>query len=203
MNHSNLILGFSFNKFREKPKWILNLIIWLTVVVVSVWLSFSFSDFAEQITKNNPNANIDQINAIIGPVQFISGIVGSLLSLLFSWLIVLAIARIFKSEIRKRSIFAGTLFALLVSSSIALVVLAIQIITGLDLNQYKLTSLNIFDKGNKVLGAFDLQTLVSGYLFTLLLYKTCGLTGKVSIIFGIALVVLSIIFILISVTIQP
>lgn len=103
---------------------------------------------------------MDQVKAILGPVQIISGIVGTLFTLLFSWLIVLAIARIFKSDVRKRSIFAGTLFALLISSSIALVVILIQIIVGLDLIQYKITSLNIFDKGNKILGAFDLQTFI-------------------------------------------
>lgn len=146
---------------------------------------------------------MDQVKAILGPVQIISGIVGTLFTLLFSWLIVLAIARIFKSDVRKRSIFAGTLFALLISSSIALVVILIQIIVGLDLIQYKITSLNIFDKGNKILGAFDLQTFISRYLFTLLLYKTCRLSGKVSIIFGVVFVVLSIVFPLIGAAMQP
>lgn len=203
MEHSNLILGSTFSKFREQPKWVLNLIIWIIIVVASVWLSFSFSNITEQITQKNPNADMDQVKAILGPVQIISGIVGTLFTLLFSWLIVLAIARIFKSDVRKRSIFAGTLFALLISSSIALVVILIQIIVGLDLIQYKITSLNIFDKGNKILGAFDLQTFISGYLFTLLLYKTCRLSGKVSIIFGVVFVVLSIVFPLIGAAMQP
>ena len=64
----------------------------------------------------------------MGPVSAITSILGSLFTLLFSWLIVLAIARIFKSQVRKRSIFAGTVFALLVSSCIALVVTLIQVI---------------------------------------------------------------------------
>ena len=170
----------------------LNLIIWLIVVSASIWLTVSFSDFAGQLTNNNPGADMKKADAIMGPVSAITSILGSLFTLLFSWLIVLAIARIFKSQVRKRSIFAGTLFALLVSSCIALVVTLIQVIVGLDLVQYSITSLNIFDKGNKVLGAFNLQTLISGYLFTLLLYKTCRLSGKVSIIFGVVFVVLSI-----------
>lgn len=192
MDQSNLILGSTFSKFREQPKWVLNLIIWLIVVSASIWLTVSFSDFTSQLTNNNPNADMKKADAIMGPVSAITSILGSLFTLLFSWLIVLAIARIFKSQVRKRSIFAGTLFALLVSSCIALVVTLIQVIVGLDLVQYSITSLNIFDKGNKVLGAFNLQTLISGYLFTLLLYKTCRLSGKVSIIFGVVFVVLSI-----------
>lgn len=192
MDQSNLILGSTFSKFREQPKWVLNLIIWLIVVSASIWLTVSFSDFTSQLTNNNPNADMKKADAIMGPVSAITSILGSLFTLLFSWLIVLAIARIFKSQVRKRSIFAGTVFALLVSSCIALVVTLIQVIVGLDLVQYSITSLNIFDKGNKVLGAFNLQTLISGYLFTLLLYKTCRLSGKVSIIFGVVFVVLSI-----------
>ncbi|MEL0539302.1 YIP1 family protein [Staphylococcus debuckii] len=192
MDQSNLILGSTFSKFREQPKWVLNLIIWLIVVSVSIWLTVSFSDFTGQLTNNNPGADMKKADAIMGPVSAITSILGSLFTLLFSWLIVLAIARIFKSQVRKRSIFAGTVFALLVSSCIALVVTLIQVIVGLDLVQYSITSLNIFDKGNKVLGAFNLQTLISGYLFTLLLYKTCRLSGKVSIIFGVVFVVLSI-----------
>ncbi|GEP84829.1 Yip1 domain [Staphylococcus piscifermentans] len=192
MDQSNLILGSTFSKFREQPKWALNLIIWLIVISASIWLTFSFSDVTGQLTQANPDADMDKAKAIMGPVSIITSIFGSLFTLLFSWLIVLAIARIFKSQVRKRSIFAGTLFALLVSSCIALVVTLIQVIVGLDLVQYSITSLNIFDKGNKVLGAFNLQTLISGYLFTLLLYKTCRLSGKVSIIFGVVFVVLSI-----------
>lgn len=192
MDQSNLILGSTFSKFREQPKWALNLIIWLIVISASIWLTFSFSDVTGQLTQANPDADMDKAKAIMGPVSIITSIFGSLFTLLFSWLIVLAIARIFKSQVRKRSIFAGTVFALLVSSCIALVVTLIQVIVGLDLVQYSITSLNIFDKGNKVLGAFNLQTLISGYLFTLLLYKTCRLSGKVSIIFGVVFVVLSI-----------
>lgn len=80
---------------------------------------------------------------------------------------------------------------MLISSIVALIVLAIQVIVGLDIVNVSITSLNIFDQGNKILGVFNLQTLLSGYLFGLLLYKTCKLSGRVSIIFGIFLVIIT------------
>ena len=58
MDQSNLILGSTFSKFREQPKWVLNLIIWLIVVSVSIWLTVSFSDFTGQLTNNNPGADM-------------------------------------------------------------------------------------------------------------------------------------------------
>ncbi|MHD0396801.1 hypothetical protein ACY2DA_02820 [Staphylococcus simulans] len=128
----------------------------------------------------------------MGPVSIVGGIFTQLFYLLFAYLIVWAIARIFKSNVKKKSIFAGTLFALLISSLVTLIVLAIQVIVGLDITKLSITSLNVFNPDNKVLGTFNLQTLLSGYLFGLLLYKTCKLSGKVSIIFGVALVVITI-----------
>ncbi|RIN74184.1 YIP1 family protein [Staphylococcus simulans] len=205
MENSNLLLGDAFSKFRERPKWALNLIIWIVVVIGSLWLTFAFSDWTEIMKQTNPNmsqAQIEQARSFMGPVTVIGGLFSQLFYLLIAFLIVWAIARIFKSDVKKKSIFAGTLFALLISSLVALIVLAIQVIVGLDIVKISITSLNIFDPGNKVLGVFNLQTLLSGYLFSLLLYKTCKLSGKVSIIFGIALVIISIVFGLIGASVQ-
>lgn len=205
MENSKLLLGDAFSKFRERPKWALNLIIWIVVVIGSLWLTFAFSDWTEIMKQTNPNmsqAQIEQARSFMGPVTVIGGLFSQLFYLLIAFLIVWAIARIFKSDVKKKSIFAGTLFALLISSLVALIVLAIQVIVGLDIVKISITSLNIFDPGNKVLGVFNLQTLLSGYLFSLLLYKTCKLSGKVSIIFGIALVIISIVFGLIGASVQ-
>lgn len=205
MENSNLLLGDAFSKFRERPKWALNLIIWIVVVIGSLWLTFAFSDWTEIMKQTNPNMSqvqIEQARSFMGPVTVIGGLFSQLFYLLIAFLIVWAIARIFKSDVKKKSIFAGTLFALLISSLVALIVLAIQVIVGLDIVKISITSLNIFDPGNKVLGVFNLQTLLSGYLFSLLLYKTCKLSGKVSIIFGIALVIISIVFGLIGASVQ-
>ncbi|MDY5061027.1 YIP1 family protein [Staphylococcus simulans] len=205
MENSKLLLGDAFSKFRERPKWALNLIIWIVVVIGSLWLTFAFSDWTEIMKQTNPNMSqtqIEQARSFMGPVTVIGGLFSQLFYLLIAFLIVWAIARIFKSDVKKKSIFAGTLFALLISSLVALIVLAIQVIVGLDIVKISITSLNIFDPGNKVLGVFNLQTLLSGYLFSLLLYKTCKLSGKVSIIFGIVLVIISIVFGLIGASVQ-
>lgn len=205
MENSNLLLGDSFSKFRERPKWILNLIIWIVVVIGSLWLTFAFSDWTELMKQTNPNMNqaqVEQARSFMGPVTVIGGLFSQLFYLLVAFLIVWAIARIFKSNVKKKSIFAGTLFALLISSLVALIVLVIQVIVGLDIVKISITSLNIFDPGNKVLSVFNLQTLLSGYLLSVLLYKTCKLSGKVSIIFCVALVIISIGFGLLGASIQ-
>ncbi|WP_412518341.1 YIP1 family protein [Staphylococcus simulans] len=194
MENSNLLLGNTFSKFRERPKWILNLIIWIVVVIGSLWLTFTFSDWTEVLKQTNPDVNqaqVEQAKSFMGPITIIAGFFTQMFYLLAAFLIVWAIARIFKSDVKKKSIFAGTLFALLISSIVALIVLAIQVIVGLDIVNVSITSLNIFDQGNKILGVFNLQTLLSGYLFGLLLYKTCKLSGRVSIIFGILLVIIT------------
>lgn len=205
MENSNLLLGDAFSKFRTRPKWALNLIIWIVIVIGSLWLTFAFGNWEETMKKSNPNITqqqIEQAQSFMGPVTIIGGLFTQLFYLLISFLIVWAIARIFKSDVKKKSIFAGTLFALLISSLVALIVLAIQAMVGLDIVNVSITSLNVFNPDNKVLGVFNLQTLLSGYLFSLLLYKTCKLSGKVSIIFGVALVVISIGFGLVGALVQ-
>lgn len=205
MENSNLLLGDAFSKFRTRPKWALNLIIWIVIVIGSLWLTFAFGNWEETMKKSNPNITqqqIEQAQSFMGPVTIIGGLFTQLFYLLISFLIVWAIARIFKSDVKKKSIFAGTLFALLISSLVALIVLAIQAMVGLDIVNVSITSLNVFNPDNKVLGVFNLQTLLSGYLFSLLLYKTCKLSGKVSIIFGVALVVISIGFGLVGAFVQ-
>lgn len=69
MDQSNLILGSTFSKFREQPKWALNLIIWLIVISASIWLTFSFSDVTGQLTQANPDADMDKAKAIMGLYQ--------------------------------------------------------------------------------------------------------------------------------------
>ncbi|MHD0396802.1 hypothetical protein ACY2DA_02825 [Staphylococcus simulans] len=62
MNHSNLLLGETFSKFRERPKWALNLIIWIIVVIGSVWLTFKFSDWTEMLKQTNPDLSQNNLN---------------------------------------------------------------------------------------------------------------------------------------------
>ncbi|MCP6652326.1 hypothetical protein NL518_29960, partial [Klebsiella pneumoniae] len=76
-------------------------------------------------------AQVEQARSFMGPVTVIGGLFSQLFYLLIAFLIVWAIARIFTSNVKKKSIFAGKLFALLISSLVALIVLVIQVIVGL------------------------------------------------------------------------
>ncbi len=74
-------------------------------------------------------------------------------------LIILVISRIMRSDANTKSIFSATLSYILFTNAISLIILTIQISAGLSLIDYSITSLNIFAKGNRILGTFDLQFL--------------------------------------------
>lgn len=106
MENSNLLLGNTFSKFRERPKWILNLIIWIVVVIGSLWLTFTFSDWTEVLKQTNPNVNqaqVEQAKSFMGPITVIAGFFTQMFYLLAAFLIVWAIARIFKSDVKKKA----------------------------------------------------------------------------------------------------
>ena len=72
-----------------------------------------------------------------------------------------------------------------------LIVFAIQAIAGIDLGEYNIASLNIFDKGNGFLEAINLQYFLSAYVIGLYYYFTAKLSKKSAVIWAIvALIVL-------------
>lgn len=53
---------------------------------------------------------------------------------------------------------------------------------GLSTNDYTLTSLNILDKGNRILETINLQYLIGAYIFGVMLFGTNNLTKSKSIV---------------------
>ncbi|MFA0794320.1 hypothetical protein ACCB39_09315, partial [Staphylococcus aureus] len=86
--------------------------------------------------------------------------------------------------------------------AISLIILTIQISACLSLIDYSITSLNIFAKGNRILGTFDLQFFVQAYILTVMLIGTSKLSIRASTIWGIIYLILIITFSLISISIQ-
>ena len=89
-----------------------------------------------------------------------------------------------------------------VAEKIGFAVALIQWIAGLSPTDYNIASLNVFDKGNQMLGAFNLQTLISAYVFGIMLFATNRLSKKASIIWAIAYIIVSIGFALIGASFQ-
>lgn len=186
MEKSKLPFVQHFYKLCEQPKWRLKLLITIIVTI----LSAIFGSLAIDYNKMFENANmtdhqLDQAK-LLGQV---GGAVGSVFSaiigIVITFIVILLISKIMKSDTSGKSIFSATLSYTLVTGIIGLIVIVIQWISGLSPMDYTITSLNIFDKGNKVLGAFNLQTFIGAYIFVILLYATIKLSKKTSIIFGI------------------
>lgn len=97
------------------------------------------------------------------------------------------------SNIDSKTIFSATLSFLLITKFITLVILTIQWIVGISTTDYLITSLNIFDKGNQLLGAFNLQTIVNSYIFSVMLYSTNNFSKFSSFIWGIIYIIVAIV----------
>lgn len=81
---------------------------------------------------------------------------------------------------------------------VTLIVSLIQFIAGIDLLDYNIGSLNIFDKGNQSLASVNLVNLVNTYVVFIVLYATSRLSGKASIILAIVYAILAMGFSLIG-----
>lgn len=103
-----------------------------------------------------------------------------------------------KSDVKKKSIFSATLSYMLITGIVGLVILLIQWIEGLSLSDYNIASLNIFDKGNNILKAFNLYNLIGSYVFGIMLYMTFRFSKKLSVIWIIIYLIVLIGFSLIG-----
>lgn len=190
MKESRLPFIRHFLKLREKPKWILKFILVIFIAICSALISTFAIDYDKMFEglgisseQQNQQIQIAKISSVI------FGAIGSVVNIGITFLIVLIILKIMKSDTNAKSIFSGVLSYRLITGTIGVVVIAIQAITGLSLNDYIITSLNIFDKGNDVLGVFDLKVLINAYIFGVLLYATGSLSKKSAFIWSLLYIV--------------
>ncbi|EHT8096577.1 hypothetical protein LNA61_002018 [Staphylococcus pseudintermedius] len=185
MDNSKLLFSDHFYQLRRNPRWKLKLLLaFLTILTVSGVSVFGV-DFND--VYKNAGINEEQLEMVkkLGIVLGITGgTVTSIINIIFIFVIVLIISKIMKADIRGVSIFSATLSFVLLTLIIKLIVLVIQLIVGVPINEYSITSLNIFDKGNELLSILDIQNIFASYLFGLIFYKTSGLSGKISFIVG-------------------
>lgn len=195
MNKSKLLFASYFYEARNNPKWKLKLLlVILTIVSVSIIsiLSLDFNSMYKDLDISGDQLEMVKKIGMIGGV--VGGTISSIINIAFIFIIILVVSKIMKADIKGINIFSATLSFVLLTSIIKLVVLVIQLISGISVNDYSITSLNIFDKGNEFLGAFDLQSLIAAYLFSLVFYLTSRLSGILSILLGVVYLVCVIAF---------
>ncbi|MDW8545624.1 YIP1 family protein [Staphylococcus pseudoxylosus] len=203
METSKLPLAQHFSNLQANPKWALKLLIAIVVVVLSTIVSSSLIDY-DTLFKDTglSGQQLEQTKAIGQITGIISGIVGGIIGIGITFVIFLLISKIMKSDASAKSIFSATLSYTVITSVIGLIVIVIQWIAGLSPTDYVITSLNIFDKGNSFLGAFNLQTLIGAYVFGVMLLATNRFSKKSALIWSIAYLVILIGFALIGASFQ-
>lgn len=203
METSKLPLAQHFSNLRANPKWALKLLIAIVVVVLTTLISNSLIDYDTLLKDSGLSGQELEQTKTIGQISgLIGGIVGGIIVIGILFVIFLLISKIMKSDASAKSIFSATLSYTVITSVIALIVIIIQWIAGLSPTDYAITSLNIFDKGNNFLAAFDLQTLIGAYVFGVMLLATNRFSKKSALIWSIAYLVILIGFALIGASFQ-
>lgn len=203
METSKLPLAQHFSNLRTNPKWALKLLIAVVVVVISTIISNSLIDYDTLLKDSGLSGQELEQTKTIGQISgLIGGIVGGIIVIGILFVIFLLISKIMKSDASAKSIFSATLSYTVITSVIALIVIIIQWIAGLSPTDYAITSLNIFDKGNNFLAAFDLQTLIGAYVFGVMLLATNRFSKKSALIWSIVYLLILVGFALIGASFQ-
>ncbi|MEP9819648.1 YIP1 family protein [Staphylococcus sp. mip270_02] len=203
METSKLPLAQHFSNLRTNPKWTLKLLIAIVVVILSTIITSSLIDY-DTLFKDTglSGQELEQTKAIGQITGIIGGIVGGIIGIGITFVIFLLISKIMKSDASAKSIFSATLSYTVITSVIGLIVILIQWIAGLSPTDYVITSLNIFDKGNSFLSAFNLQTLIGAYVFGVMLLATNRFSKKSAIIWSIVYLIILVGFALIGASFQ-
>ncbi|WP_251516232.1 MULTISPECIES: hypothetical protein [Staphylococcus] len=192
MENSSLPFAKHFYNLRQHRKWALKLLIFIILTILLTVVTTMGLDFDKTLQKNDiVGKDLDNAKNIMMYGAIIGGIFSSLVSLLSIFILIVIISKIAKYEVSGTSIFSAAILKSIIITIFSLVFITIQLVFGLSLTDYTITSLNIFDKGNKILGAINLQTILSAYLFGLILFATCRFSKKTSLIFGILYLIIS------------
>lgn len=186
MAKSNLPLAQHFSNLRKNPKWGLKLVITILILLITSIISTISIDYRKMYRDMNLSSQqLDQMESFAKITGLIGGSLASIIGIGIAFLIFLIISKIMKSDANAKSIFSATLSYSIITSVIALIVALIQFLTGLSPMDYNITSLNVFDKENKFLEVFNLQTFIGAYIFGIMLFETNNLNKKGSLIWSI------------------
>lgn len=186
MKDSNLLFAPTLNNYRERPKWLMNLILVIILSVASIWITSITTDLTADLKETGlSETEIDQMSTFTTVFAYIGGILAPIIGIAFSFLIFLIISKIMKSDVKASSLFASATLVKLITTIFNLIVIVIMAIVGLDPVKYSITSLAVFSQSNDYLGVFDLSTLLAAYLFGVVLYATSRFKGKTVVIWTV------------------
>ncbi|MCD8800335.1 YIP1 family protein [Mammaliicoccus sp. FSL K6-3158] len=186
MKHSNLLFAPTLNNYRERPKWLMNLILVIILSVASIWITSITTDLTADLKEAGlSETEINQMSTFTTVFAYIGGILAPIIGIAFSFLIFLIISKIMKSDVKASSLFAAATLVKLITTIFNLIVIVIMAIVGLDPVKYSITSLAVFSQSNDYLGVFDLSTLLAAYLFGVVLYATSRFKGKTVVIWTV------------------
>ena len=183
---SNLLFVNHFRQLRYNPKIIMKLILSIVISILMVIVSTFATDFSKIYKETGiSSSQPEQMERIGKIISMIGGSISAIVMMGVIFTVFLLISKIMNTSTSVKSIFSATLSYILITSIVGLIVNLIQLCFGLSINDYSLTSLNIFDKGNPWLGAIDLQTIFSVYVFGIMLYATNNFSKKATLIWSI------------------
>ncbi|MHA4769777.1 YIP1 family protein [Staphylococcus capitis] len=192
---SNLLFGNHFRQLRYNPKIIVKLILSIVISMLMVIVSTFATDFSKIYKETGiSSSQPEQMERIGKIISMIGGSISAIVMMGVIFTVFLLISKIMNTSTSVKSIFSATLSYILITSIVGLIVNLIQLCFGLSINDYSLTSLNIFDKGNPWLGAIDLQTIFSVYVFGIMLYATNNFSKKATLIWSIVYLIIMICF---------
>ena len=183
---SNLLFVNHFRQLRYNPKIIMKLILSIVISILMVIVSTFATDFSKIYKETGiSSSQPEQMERIGKIISMIGGSISAIVMMGVIFTVFLLISKIMNTSTSVKSIFSATLSYILITSIVGLIVNLIQLCFGLSINDYSLTSLNIFDKGNPWLGAIDLQTIFSVYVFGIMLYATNNFSKKATLILSL------------------
>ena len=192
---SNLLFVNHFRQLRYNPKIIMKLILSIVISILMVIVSTFATDFSKIYKETGiSSSQPEQMERIGKIISMIGGSISAIVMMGVIFTVFLLISKIMNTSTSVKSIFSATLSYILITSIVGLIVNLIQLCFGLSINDYSLTSLNIFDKGYPWLGAIDLQTIFSVYVFGIMLYATNNFSKKATLIWSIVYLIIMICF---------
>lgn len=179
MNNSNLLHIDAFEKKRHHSKLLLNLLLFIVLSIILGIITPFITDLAAPFKEQGlPKEQIDNMMSFMPILTSIGVPFGNLLSWIIYFVIVLIIAKITKSDVSVKSIWASTLLMFVILSVITIIAMLIQWMFGLQLPDIDITSLNIFSPGQHQLGAINLQNILTSWLLGVIFHSTCHLDKK-------------------------
>ncbi|MDN4125449.1 hypothetical protein L4932_13550 [Staphylococcus aureus] len=179
MKIMNLPLYNHFTELRDKPKWALKFILGVLIFALSKIIGFYNTDMNQIYKHIDLSAEqMSQMNTRLEKLTIIGAPLMAIIQIFLTFIIILILSKIMKSDVTSKVIFSAILSYSIIIGSVTLIVTLIQFMFGLSPLDYRITSLNIFSKGNSFLELFDLQIIFGAYVFGIMLFATNHFSKK-------------------------